>query len=294
MFGRIVEIAENGRYLHADRGFLVVECRGEKIGQVPLDDIAAVIANAHGLVYSNQLLVVLAAREVPFVLCANNHNPVAIIWPLVGHHRQAERMDAQLAAKKPLQKRLWQQIVRAKILWQAHVLKSVSQPDAPLSALVKRVSSGDAKNVEAQAARRYWPLLMGKGFIRDTDAEGANSLLNYGYTVLRAATARGVLAAGLHPGLGLHHCNPYNTMRLVDDLMEPYRPLVDLLVWRLVREGAENVDKNSKRELVHLLYQDFTTSYGTTPLLNCVQRLATSLAMIYLGKLSNLEIAMPD
>lgn len=294
MFGRIVEIAEDGRYLHADRGFLVVESRGEKLGQVPLDDIAAVIANAHGLIYSNQLLVVLAEREVPFVVCANNHNPVAVLWPLVGHHRQAERMDAQLAAEKPLQKRLWQQIVRAKITWQAHALKSIAQPYAPLSALVTKVTSGDAKNVEAQAARRYWPLMMGKGFIRDTEGEGTNSLLNYGYAILRAATARGVLAAGLHPGIGLHHSSPYNAMRLVDDLMEPYRPLVDKVVWQLLQDGYNSVDKHTKRTLVHLLYQDFTTTYGTTPLLNCIQRLATSLAMVYLKKIKTLEIALPN
>lgn len=293
MFGRLVEIAEDGRYLHADRGFLVVEHKGQKIGQVPLDDIAAVIANAYGLIYSNQLLVALAEREVPFVLCANNHKPVGMIWPIVGHHRQAARMDAQLTATKPMQKRLWQQLVRAKIMWQAHVLQAVGQPNAPLVALVSSVSSGDKGNVEAQAARRYWQLLMGKGFIRDSDGEGVNSMLNYGYAVLRAATARAVIAAGLHPGLGLHHSNDYNAMRLVDDLMEPYRPSVDLVVWQLLQQGVTQVDAGSKRELVHLLYRDFTTDYGTTPLLNCLQRLATSLAMVYQKEVRQLEIALP-
>lgn len=294
MIGRIVEIAEDGRYLHAHRGFLVVESNGEEIGRVALDDIAAVIANAHGLIYSNSLLVALAEREAPFVLCGNNHKPVGILWPIEGHHRQAARMDAQLAAQRPVQKRLWQQVVRAKVMWQADTLEQVGQPASLLLPLLARVRSGDQDNIEAQAARRYWPRLLGKGFRRDSDGDGLNGLLNYGYTVLRAATARAVIAAGLHPGLGLHHQNQYNAMRLVDDLMEPYRPSIDLAVWRLQQDGKTVVDADTKRTLVHVLYQDFTTDYGTSPLMYVLQRLALSLSQVYCKETDQLEIALPE
>jgi len=294
MIGRIVEIAEDGRYLHAYRGFLIVECKGEEVGRVPLDDIAAVIGNAHGLIYSNNLLVALAEREVPFVLCGNNHKPVGMLWPLEGHHRQSARMDTQLAASLPLRKRLWQQVVRAKLCWQADTLAQTGQNPGLILGLLPKVRSGDPANIEAQAARRYWSRLLGKGFQRDTDGTGLNSLLNYGYTVLRAAVARGVIAAGLHPGLGLHHHNQYNTMRLVDDLMEPYRPCIDLAVWRLQQKESLELDADTKKHLAHVIYQDFTTDYGTTPLIAALQRLAFSLSQVYCKETSQLEIALPN
>lgn len=294
MIGRIVEIAADGRYLHVLRGFLIVESKGEEVGRIALDDIAAVIANAHGLIYSNNLLVALAEREVPFVLCGNNHKPVGILWPLEGHHRQAARMDAQLAAPAPMRKRLWREIVQAKISWQAHALTQVGEPATLLQPLLSKVKSGDPANIEAQAARRYWPRLFGKSFLRDQDGEGINSLLNYGYAILRAATARAIIATGLHPGLGMHHQNQYNTMRLVDDLMEPYRPCIDLAVWRLWRANHLEVDAEAKRTLAHVLYQDFTTSHGTSPLIHTLQRLAFSLSQVYSKESEHLDIALPD
>src|SRR5690606_10653558 len=118
----------------------------------------------------------------------------------------------------PLRKRLWASFVKAKLQQQAAVLEAVGAPTAPLAYLVRKVKSGDPDNVEAQGARRYWGLLFGESFRRDRSADGANGLLNYGYTVMRAATARAVIAAGLHPSLGLHHSNDNNAMRLVDDL----------------------------------------------------------------------------
>ena len=183
------------------------------MGQVPLDDIAAVIANAHGLNYTNNLLVSLAKRGIPFVLCAANHNAVGMLWPVDGNFQQAKRFDAQLAATKPTNKRLWTEIVRSKIQQQAAALEATGSIATPLVALVNKVRSGDPGNVEAQGARRYWRLLFGNEFRRDRNSGGLNGLLNYGYTVLRAATARSVIAAGLHPTIGLHHRNESNPMR---------------------------------------------------------------------------------
>lgn len=294
MIGRVVEIADDRRHLFLHRGFMVVRnTKGEELGQIPLDDIAAVIANAYGLTYTNNLLVALAERGVPFVLCGANHNAVGMLLSLDGHHVQARRFDAQIAAKLPLNKRLWAALVRAKLEQQAATLKATGVPPAPLSALIRKVKSGDPGNIEAQGARRYWGLLMGTDFRRDQNANDANAQLNYGYTILRSATARAVVAAGLHPSIGLHHSNDSNPMRLVDDLMEPFRPIVDLKVWQLQRVDETQVTPETKRALAHVLYEDMQTSFGVTPVMVCMQRLATSLAQTYLGERTKLDLPLP-
>jgi CRISPR-associated protein Cas1 len=296
MIGRIVEIADDRRHLALSRGFIVVhDTDGERkeLGQVPIDDVAAVIANAHGLSYTNNLLVALAERGTPFVLCAANHNAAGMLLPVDGHHLQGKRFDAQIAASKPTVKRAWAEIVRAKLQQQAAALEAAGAPTAPLSALAAKVRSGDPDNLEAQGARRYWSLLFGDGFRRDQNGGGVNSLLNYGYTVLRACMARSVVAAGLHPTLGLHHSNEANSMRLVDDLMEPFRPVIDFKVWLLRRNDESDVTPESKRALVRTLYDDMPTSTGAAPLMVCTQRLATSLAQIFLGERDQLDLPLP-
>src|SRR5690606_35863877 len=158
------------------------------------------------------------------------------------------------------------------------VLEAVGVPYMPLLALAKKVRSGDAGNLEAQGARRYWGLLFGDEFRRDQAAGGLNSLLNYGYTILRSATARAVVGAGLHPSIGLFHSNSGNPMRLVDDLIEPFRPVVDMKVWLLRRQDEKDVTPETKRAMVQTLYDDMLTDVGATPVNACMQRLATSLA----------------
>lgn len=281
MIGRVIEIAGDGRYLSLDRGFLVVSSRGEEVGRTPIDDVSALIGNAHGLSYSNNLLVALAERGTPFVLCGANHRPAGLLWPVEGHHRQAARMDAQLAAKEPLRRRLWKQIVQSKIGMQAGVLGLFGLPDPPLRRMVRKVQSGDPGNVEGQAARAYWGLLFGKQFRRDRDAEGVNSLLNYGYTILRATVARHLIAAGLHPGIPLHHANAGNAMRLVDDVMEPFRPLVDAWVRRLADSGVCTVNPDSKRALALLPVRTLHTDVGTSLVSAVIQGMCVSLAQIY-------------
>lgn len=281
MIGRIVEIAGDTRYLSLDRGFLVVSHKGEEVGRTAIDDVAALIGNAHGLVYSNNLLVALTERGAPFVLCGSNHRPVGLLWPVENHHRQAARMDAQLRASLPLRKRLWKQIVQAKISMQAAAVALQGGPSAPLQRMAAKVRSGDPSNIEGQAARVYWGLLLGKDFRRDREAAGINALLNYGYTVLRALVARQVMAAGLHPGIPLHHANEGNAMRLVDDLMEPFRPLVDLCVRRLIERGRSELDADTRRELAVLGTRSLHTAHGVSPVAVVVQRLAVSLAQTY-------------
>ncbi|MCW8922001.1 MAG: type II CRISPR-associated endonuclease Cas1 [Gammaproteobacteria bacterium] len=296
MIGRIIEVADDKRHIFVSRGFLVVRNTDgdrEELGQIPLDDIVAVIANAHGLSYTNNLLVALAERGAPFVLCAANHNAVGMLWPIDGNFQQAKRFDAQIAAKKPTNNRIWAEIVKSKVQQQAAALEAAGQLTVPVASLVKKIRSGDPDNIEAQAARRYWALLFGKDFRRDKNSSGINGLLNYGYTIYRAATARAVIAAGLHPTLGIHHSNQGNPMRLVDDLMEPFRPMVDLLVWQINNIGKEQVTAETKRILVRSLYDDMQTNSGTTPATVCMQRLAVSLAQVYLGDRKELDLPFP-
>lgn len=289
---RIIEIAQDNRHLAADRGFMVVSEEKAEIGRIPLDDIAAIVTHAHGLTYSNNLLTALAKRQIPFVLCDASHSPVAILWAVDGHHLQGGRIQAQLEATRPMTKRLWQEVVRAKISQQASVLHLLGKV-APLLPLVGKVRSGDPDNIEAQAARRYFPALFGRDFQRDRSLPGINGLLNYGYTVLRAATARAIMAAGLHPSLGIHHRNSFNAMPLADDLMEPFRPVVDWEVYRLCREGISEVTPDARKRLALLMYHDLKTDQGTSPLFHCLHQLTLSLAQNYLGERQGLALPEP-
>jgi CRISP-associated protein Cas1 len=283
----------NDRHLAINRGFLVVSEKGGEIGKVPLDDIAAVVANAHGLTYSNNALVELSSRGVPIVLCGPNHMPAAIVWPVDAHHVQTGRMNDQIAASLPLKKRLWMQLIRAKILAQAATLATVGAPNEGFFLLSRKVRAGDPDNVEAEAARRYWPLLLGPEFRRDKNGGGINGLLNYGYAVLRAGMARAVMAAGLHPSFGLKHSNRSNPMVLIDDLMEPFRPSVDREVCRLVREGVHEVNREAKATLARTMILDLPTNLGMSPLMVCAERLAQSLVRAYAGGSDKLELPLP-
>jgi CRISPR-associated protein Cas1 len=291
MLGRIVEIAESRRYLSKYRGFMVIREGDDELGRIPLDDISAVIVTGYGVTHSSNLLAALAKRGIPFVLCASNHSPVGMLWSVEGNYHQAKRINAQLEIKKPVKKRLWQQVVRCKLAMQAGVLKSLAKPDKPITALIPKVKSGDPENIEGQGARRYWQALFGKEFRRNRNAEDLNALLNYGYTILRAATARSIIAAGLHPSLGIHHSNAYNAMQLVDDLMEPFRAIVDNRVYHLNEELDDiEINKVTKQALARLMYKDMPTSLGLTPVMNCLHRLSTSLAQVYLGERKDLEL----
>ena len=296
MIGRIVEVADDRRHLSMYRGLMVVQENGnerKELGRVPLDDIAALIANAHGITYTNNLLVALAERGVPFVLCGANHNAIGMLLPIDGNFEQARRIDAQIAATLPTRKRLWASVVRSKLEQQAAALAAIGAPVVPLTALAAKVKSGDPENLEAQGARRYWGLMFGPDFRREQAGGGLNDLLNYGYTVLRASTARAVVAAGLHPSIGIHHSHDNNAMRLVDDLMEPFRPMIDLTVWQLHRSGESEITPETKRTLVRRLFDDMQTSAGATPVMVCAQRLAVSLAQVFLGEREKLDLPVP-
>lgn len=279
---RIVDIATDGLHISAHRGFLMVEKDREEVGRVALDDIHAVIVHAHGVTWSGNLVARLAERGAPIVFCASNHSPIAVTLPLEGHHAQNARMRAQLSASRPLVKQLWRQIVSAKILMQGSLLaaRGVAGAEA-FPFMARRVSSGDKENLEAQAARRYWPLLMGPDFRRDRDAGGVNGLLNYGYAVMRATCARAIVAAGLHPTIGIQHSNRGNAFALADDLVEPFRPLVDALVEKMKREGVETLDPPLKRRFARLIAFDLMIAGEASPVSMAAARLAQSLARAF-------------
>ena len=289
---QIVDISQDGRHLSRDRGFLKVEEQGKCLGLVPLDQIAALIVHAHGVTWTNSVLVELAERGIPVVLCAANHLPRSMLLPIEGHHAQGARMRAQWCAPEPLRKQAWKHLVVAKIKMQAAALQAVGQPRAPLDHIAGKVQSGDSSNAEAQAARAYWPLLLGSDFRRDTAQQDINALLNYGYTVLRAATARAVIGAGLHPTIGLFHSNRGNAFALVDDLMEPFRPLVDLTARAIAAQIGTEVTPSAKQSLAALIAFDLPLTGDTSPVSVALSRLATSLAQSF--ETRKLALALPE
>lgn len=289
---RIVDIETDGLFLAVHRGFLTVSDAGEEKGRVALDDIGALIVHAHGTSWSNSVVVRLAERAVPIVICGPNHAPVACVWPLQGHCQQGARMRAQISASRPLTKQIWRQIVAAKIRMQGHVLSAAEKEAGAFDLLARRVRSGDPDNIEAQAARRYWKALLGPDFSRDRMAGGANALLNYGYTVLRAVVSRAVCAAGLHPTIGVFHANRANAFALSDDLMEPYRPFVDRIVREMIADGNVEVTSTAKRELTAITTLDLENGDGTvSPLCVQVQRFVHSVATSF--ETGNIALTLP-
>jgi CRISPR-associated protein Cas1 len=292
MLPSAVEIAGDQRHLCKERGFLAVYAGGERLGRLPLDDLGVVLVAGHGVTYSNELLVALAERCVPLFLCDRRMLPVGLLWSLEGHHLQGERMQAQVAAGLPLAKRLWQQLIQAKINLQAQVVSWRGGQPAHLHNLARRVRSGDPDNLEATAARLYWGLAFGPDFRRQRTLPGVNSLLNYAYTILRSATARAVMLAGLHPAFSIFHHNARNPMPLVDDLMEPYRPLADMAVLELVDQGQTELDKGAKEALCAIALREVRQGSEVRIIAESLRGCSASLAEVYLGKRK--ALALPD
>ncbi|MBE7559701.1 type II CRISPR-associated endonuclease Cas1 [bacterium] len=234
MTDRILDISQRSAYLKVRYGQLLLDFAGEETVSVPLSDIAVLVVAHPQVTYTQAVLAGLAKAGGVFVGCDEDHVPALMLLPLQSNYVVVERFARQAEAAWPVKKRLWQQIVRAKVAAQGELLRTLGRDAAAFDVLMDKVRSGDPSNVEAQASRRYWPALFGESFRRNREAADQNRLLNYGYAVLRATVARAVCAAGLHPALGLHHHNKYSGFPLADDLMEPFRPLVD----RAVTPGA--------------------------------------------------------
>jgi len=294
MVGQIVEITTPGHWLNKARGFLEVHKEGEKIGQVPLDDIAVIIIAVQGCSLSTNLLDQLAQRNIPIVICGQNYLPTSWTLPVQGHNRQFQIMQAQINLSEPKRKRAWQHIVKAKIRNQAEVLARIGQSNSQLLRLADKVRSGDPDNCEAQAARVYWQRLFGNDFRRDRNAPGLNAALNYTYAIMRACVARGISGAGLHPSFSLHHKNPQNPLNLVDDVLEPFRPIADIMLKTKYKTIGE-LDVETKSALASITTLAVPLDDETSPLSLAAVKVSRSLANFCLGEAEScLHPALPD
>jgi CRISP-associated protein Cas1 len=296
MQNRIVEVASDDVHLSLSRGFLKLSRERVELGRVPIPDIGAVLVRGYGASLSLNMAARLADENIPVILCGANQLPASILWPLDGHHAQGRIMEAQSALSRPKQKRLWQSLVQAKIEAQAWVLEAEGQSAIDLRLMARQVRSGDPENIEARAARVYWNRLMAPldpEFRRDSAAGGLNAWLNYGYAVLRAGAARAIVSAGLHPSLSLHHESRGEALRLSSDVMEPFRPYVDLAVVRqasLLSAAPGELDPASKAAIIAVLNLDLKTVHGVSPVQTCLNRLCQSLARICLGEAQKLDL----
>jgi CRISPR-associated protein Cas1 len=284
---RIIDFSEEPVRLNVRHANLVVRRVDESEICIPLSDIAVVVASHPAISFTHAVLSGLAASGASFVVCDDARLPVGQLLPLQGNFVQAERFAAQTNASAPTAKRLWQAIVQAKIESQASVLALHQGQDFGLRALVPRVRSGDPDNLEAQAARRYWSAVFGgAAFERNRAADGVNAVLNYGYTVLRAMTARAICAAGLHPSIGLHHHNRYSQFALADDLMEPFRSIIDRAALAAVAMWGMDVsvDKQSKALIFEHLTARYLLDGERRTLFDVLARLSTSLVAVFEGR----------
>jgi len=292
---RIIEIADVPVRLRVDLGRLAIEVKDRETVFIPLQDIAAIVVSNQSVSLSQSVLSGLAAAGGVFVAMSEDFLPVAMLLPLDTPTTQTARMTRQAEATEPTKKRTWQAIVRAKVRAQWLMLEEHGRPQGGLDELLSAVRSGDPENIEAQAAVRYWRVLFGDAFRRDRDAFDQNRLLNYGYAVLRAATARAICGAGLHPSLGVKHHNQYNPFCLADDLMEPYRPIVDRAVVRITERDGPQVElsREIRSELIGALLGKHRVRESERTLFDILSRSAASLARVLTGEDREIELWVP-
>lgn len=287
MTERILDFAESRAYLRLQHEQLVVDREEDAAITVPMSEVAALILAHPKVTCSQPALAQLMHHGAAVIICDASNRPVGMMLPIEGHSVQTERFAAQASATLPTKKRLWKDIVRRKIQQQAELLETIHGGDHGLHHLAKSVRSGDTSNREATAARRYWTALFDDPtFRRRFDAHDQNRLLNYGYAVLRAVVGRAVCAAGLHPSLGVHHHNRYNAFCLADDLMEPYRPLIDEAVVEFVNSyGADApLDRVGKQMLLEAILQRYRADDEVRTLFDLCSRTAVSLAKVFLNE----------
>lgn len=254
----------------------------------PIEDLGVVILDDKRITVTQGLLESLAENNCALITCDSTHYPTALMLPMKGNTLMSERARQQVECPKPLRKQLWQQTVQAKIANQAANLDGlIGAENRNMLTWVKQVRSDDADNLEARAAAYYWKIFFPEfsGFKRERDGSPPNNLLNYGYAILRAIVARSLVAAGLLPSLGIHHRNRYNAFCLADDIMEPYRPVVDRVVRRVVAhyKNIEELTLEIKRELLLLPTIDVHINGHDRPLMVAVDQTVASLCKCFFG-----------
>jgi CRISPR-associated protein Cas1 len=286
---RVLEIAETPAKIRLHLGCLCVETQGNDPLRVPMEEIGLLLLANPSVQVSASALQALAKSGSAVLLCDEKCLPVAELLPMQNHALHSERLRRQIAAKEPLKKRLWQQIVQAKLRAQAALLQRLKGVDYGLATMARMVRSGDTDNLEGQGARRYWSMLFGEGgFARDREAQDQNRFLNYGYAIVRAQVARAICSTGLNPSLGLHHHNRYDAFPLADDLIEPFRVFVDERVIELLKDynPLDEMTVGIRRELIGVLHMRVVYDGESLLLSHAIQRSAQRLAAILLGEKS--------
>jgi len=281
MIKRIVEIASEAHICHKNRQ-LVVRRADREDASVPIEDLGVLVLNDPSITMSQRIMSELASANVAVIICDRKRLPVATLAPLEGNTLHTKTLAMQVQAKETTKKRIWKAVVQAKVRAQATTLEAVHIGSGPLRAFADKVKSGDTTNIEAQAARVYWQRLFGRDFRRERHGTGPNALLNYGYTLMRSTVARAILGAGLHPALGLHHRNQYNSFCLADDLIEPLRPAIDLHIYGLTNKGRNipELSPEAKRALLEVLTFDFRINGQGLPLTAALERYTATIRRV--------------
>lgn len=264
---------------------------------IPIEDIGVVVLDNRRITITTGAMEALLANNCAIITCDSTDLPVGLMLPLCGNTTQSERFRTQIDASLPLKKQLWQQTVRQKILNQATVLsKNTGAIVKNMQVWANEVRSGDPDNFEARAAAYYWRNLFPTlpNFVRGREGDPPNNLLNYGYAILRACVARGLVGSGLLPTLGIHHHNRYNAYCLADDIMEPYRPYVDDLVINIMQQYPDysELTRSIKAALLTIPSLDVTLDGKRSPLMIAVGQTTASLAKCFNGELR--KIAYPE
>lgn len=257
----------------------------------PIEDLGCVVLENQMISITLPLLNELVKNNVAVILCDNKQMPTAMLQCLDANCTQAESLKYQLGVSEPMKKQAWKQIIEAKIKNQASILEKYLKKGEILKPLYTNVKSGDSDNREGLAAKTYWSNLFGNNFKREREGCPPNSLLNYGYSILRAATARALLGSGLLPNLGIFHKSRYNAFPLADDIMEPYRPYVDDIVFQLYKNGILELNKDSKTAILRLLNCDVKIGQVMRPLQIALTITTASLVKYYAG--DNKKITLP-
>lgn len=248
-----------------------------------VEDIGIVVLDNNQITITHNLIKALQQNKTAILSCDDSHMPHSLMLPMEGHTEQSERYRFQIDASIPLKKNLWQQTIIAKINNQKRVLQILDKPYKRLEVLIKRVQSGDPDNIEGQAAAYYWGKYI-DGFKRDRMGDPPNNLLNYGYAVLRAMIARSLVSSGLLTTLGIHHRNKYNAYCLADDIMEPYRPFIDLIVYGIYSDNEVGtfLSKSARMTLLGVANIDAKFGKRTSPLMVGMIQTTASLAMCFM------------
>ena len=288
----------NPAYLHKNLMQLKVinPDDNSELGSVPLEDIGVVLLDHPQITLTHALMAALLERNVALISCDEKHLPVGLMLPLDGNTIQTERFRSQIDASEPLKKNLWAQTVKAKIENQAKVLQLAGIDNKRLLELLPLIQSGDPDNVEGRAASVYWKLLFEDlPFVRDRFGLMPNANLNYGYAILRAIVARALVGSGLLPTLGIHHSNKYNAYCLADDVMEPYRPFVDWMVYNMLQNEeitGDDISKEHKAKLLGIATVDVQIDGKKSPLMVGLPRTTNSLVECFDG--SRRKIIYPE